>query len=473
MKKITLFAYAVAALLLAGHQMAFAQSQVEMTTSATVGEAFSFTVNRGASITVDWGDGNPVKMETAGGAVSGVLKGSTVKIEGDALTLLNCNDAGLTALDVSKATALTTLYCSGNELTELSLTKNTALIDVDCSSNRLTALTTTNQKGLITLDCSDNQIATLSVRNSARLKHLMCSNNKLSLLTISTLTDLETLWCDNNELSTLTIDANRKLQSVVCDNNLLTRIKMATAGHPEFVDFWCADNQLTTLSLNGSARIKTLNCENNQLTSAVLCVLEEPAMAVFLGNNKLDFTSFYTSRNVENYFYAPQALFSLPATQVNIDEEVACPDMRKDGEGATAAPVYTWVNEADNSKLSRGSSKDYVAVTGKSWAFKFKKPFEAVHCEVTSANFPNITLQSTPLRVVDPMADALVQTTQRSGFTYSTAAGAIYMSAEKALPVSIYTLGGKLVWKGTVGGNGQRVPLGHGVFLVNNIKVAL
>lgn len=473
MKKTTLFVYAVAAWLLTGHATAFAQSQVEMTTSAAVGETFSFTVNRGASITVDWGDGNPVEVKTTEGAVSGVLKGPVVKIGGDALTLLNCNDAGLTALDVSGATQLTTLYCSGNELTELTLTKNTALTDLDCSYNQLTTLMTTGQKGLITLDCSDNQIATLSLRNSTKLKHLLCSNNKLALLTVSSLTNLETLWCDNNALSTLTIDANRRLQSVVCDNNQLTRIKMATIGHPDFVDFWCADNQLTSLSLNGSARIKTLNCENNQLTSATLCVLEEPALSVYMGNNRLDFTSFYSNRNVKNYFYAPQGLFPLSAEKVNLDEEVECPDMRKDGEGATAAPSYTWINEADNSKLSKGATKDFVAVSGKSWAFKFKKPFEAVHCLISSVNFPNITLQSTTLKVVDPLTDAIAQHTKQSGFTYHTSEGAIYMSSTQELPVAIYTLGGKLVWKGTVNGSGIRVPLGHGVFLVNHIKVAL
>lgn len=473
MKKTTLFVCAMSAMLLSGTLTTFAQAQVEMTTLTAVGETFSFTVNRGASITVDWGDGNPVNIKTDGQPVSGVLQGPTVKVDGDRLTLLNCDGAGLTGLNVARATGLRTLSCSDNELTELSLTNNTALVELDCSSNRLATLSITRLKELQILNCSDNQIATLSVRNSAGLRQLMCGNNKLTTLTVSSLPQLETLWCPDNELAALVIDGNRKLKSLVCDGNQLTRIKTAATGHPELVDFWCADNRLTTLTLNASSKIQTLNCENNQLTQATLAALSQPAKAVFLGNNQLDFTSFYTRRNVQNYFYDPQGIFPLSASQVNIDEEVECPDMRKDVENATVAPSYTWINETDNSTLAKGSQKDYVAVTSKGWAFKFKKPFEAVHCLISSRNFPGITLQSSTLRVVDPLADAITEHTRQSGFTYHVSNGSINMSAEKPLLVRIYTLNGKLVWNGTVNGSGTQVHLGRGVFMVNNIKVAL
>lgn len=463
----------MSAMLLTGHLTTYAQEQVEMTTATGIGETFSFAVNPGAVITVDWGDGVPVSMTATDSPLTGVLKGATVTVAGDKITMLNCNSAQLTALNVSSAPSLSTLYCADNQLTELSLTSNTAITDLDCSANQLTTLLITRLKNLLTLDCSDNQITTLSVRNSTGLKHLMCGNNKLTTLSLTALSNLETLWCPNNELTTLTIDNNKKLESLVCDGNQLTRIKTATAGHPSIVDFWCADNQLTTLALNGSSQLKTLNCENNLLTSTTLAPLTEPALAIYMGNNMLDFRYFYNGKNVKNIFYDPQAQFALSAEKVNIDEEVECPDMRKDGEGLTVAPTYAWINEADNSTLARGSSKDYVAVSSKSWAFRFKKPFEAVHCLVTSPNFPGVTLQSTTVQVIDPTTDGITETMKNSGFTYGASDGTLYMSSEQAVPVRIYTLGGKLVWSGTVSGSGTRVHLGRGVFLVNHIKVAL
>lgn len=473
MKKTTLLICAASALLLAHSTIARAQDRVTMETAAGVEEPFSFEVNPGARLSVDWGDGNVVELSAPTGAVTGTLKGSTVTLEADALTRLDCSSAKLTGLDVSGAPGLLTLYCADNQLSTLTLTSNTALIELDCSSNALSKLSLSKQKALLELNCSDNLLTTLTVTYCSGLKRLLCGDNSLSVLTVSALTDLETLWCERNRLTALVIDANKKLSSLVCDENLLTRIKGPATGLPELTDFWCRENQLTTLALAGSAKLKTLNCENNLIASLTLTPLTESALSFYLGGNKLNFSQMYSAYHIDNYFCGPQDLFSLSATEVNIGEEVECPDMRKDGEGSTVAPVYTWINEADNSTLAKGSTKDYQAITSRSYAFKFKKAFDGVHCLITSKNFPDVTLQSTTLRVKDPLNDGIVEHTRESGFTYNAVGGALYMTAEKALPVSIYTTDGKLVWTGTVGQGGTRVQLGHGLFLVNQIKVAL
>lgn len=473
MKKTTNFVCALLFLLIAGIGVVKAQSQVEMTTSLPVGADFSFTVNSGASITVDWGDGTPVAVVSNGAPITGPLKGNVVKISGDMVSLLDCSSQSLTALVTDNATALRVLYCADNDLAALTLSKNTELLQLDCSGNKLTTISLTANKKLTFLDCSDNALTAISTRYCVELEQLLCSNNSITTLSLTHLPKLKTLWCEGNKLSALTISSNPLLESVICDDNNISRINVSSALYPQMTDFWCANNNLTNLILNGASNIETLNLEDNQISAVTLSALSKPALAVYMGNNALDFSFFYNKDRAGHISYTNQAPFALSASEVDIDEVLNCPDIRKDIEENSVATTYTWINDADNSTLARGAKKDYVTVSGKTYSFKFKKAFESIHCEATSTYFPGVTLTSEPLRVIDPNATAIREATQNSGFTYFAVAGALHMSAQSPLAVAIYTLEGKLVWSGTVGQNGTRVPLSRGVYLVNNIKVAL
>ncbi len=66
---------------------------------------------------------------------------------------LNCNNCGLTQLDVSALEKLSELYCADNNLTELDLSSNTLLTVVDASRNSLVCLSTSEN---LTTNCNVN-----------------------------------------------------------------------------------------------------------------------------------------------------------------------------------------------------------------------------------------------------------------------------------------------------------------------------
>ena len=473
MKKITFFVFALTTAFFGGVICVSAQTQVVMTTSRTQGENLSFTVNRNAAITVDWGDGNAVSMTGTEEAITGVLKGTQVTIAGEPLTFLDCSDAGLTALDVSKATGLNTLYCSDNSLQTLGLSQNKKLVDLDCSNNQIGSLPLTNNKELVSLNCSYNKLTTLSVSNCAKLKQLICGNNELTALPVTRNTLLNTLWCENNAIKSLLLSYNLDLETVDCSDNELTKI--SEKGFEKLVDFWCDNNQLEQLSFGVSADLQTLSCENNLLSALEFTKLNNKALAVYCGNNALDFSSFFTMASVTsgNYFYGSQHDFLLSDSVVNIGDEVLTPDMSKNGEGSTIAPLYKWYDE-NGTQLTKGTASsatgDFSQISN---AFRFKKAFPEIYCQTTSVFYPNITLKSKKLKVVDPTVDGVGDVAKEKGFTYYTDESSIWMTAKETMTVRIYTLNGQQVWSGAVDSFGKRVNLAKGMYLVNDVKVTI
>lgn len=473
MRQITFFVFALTTALFCGTIHVSAQTQVVMTTSRAQGESLSFTVNRNAAITVDWGDGNAVSLTSTEGAITGNLKGAQVTIGGDALTFLDCSDAGLTALDISKATGLNTLYCSDNSLQALSLSQNKKLVDLDCSNNQIGSLSLTNNKELVSLNCSYNKLIALSVSNCTNLKQLICGNNELTALIVTRNTLLNTLWCENNAIKSLLLSSNPNLETVYCSNNQLTKI--SEKGFEKLIDFWCDNNLLEQLSFGSSANLQTLSCENNLLSALEFTKLNKKALAVYCGNNALDFSSFFTLASVTpgNYFYGPQHDFLLSDSVVNIGDEVLAPDMSKNGEGTTVAPAYRWYDTEGN-QLTKGTASgttgDFSQVSN---AFRFKKAFSEIYCQATSVFYPNVTLKSKKLKVMDPTVDGIGDVAKEKGFTFYTDGNSIWMTTKETMTVRIYTFNGQQVWSGTVDSFGKRVNLPKGVYLVNDVKVTI
>ena len=115
-----------------------------MTTAARVVE---FSLAGAGTATIDWGDGSEPETFNISGEQIWILRDfrdrnpRTITISGAIITLLDCSENALTALDVSRNNVLHTLSCRDNRLTELKLNQNPALVWVDCSSNQLTAET--------------------------------------------------------------------------------------------------------------------------------------------------------------------------------------------------------------------------------------------------------------------------------------------------------------------------------------------
>lgn len=112
-----------------------------------------------------------------------------------ALRELDCNDSGLTALDVSGLTELIWIGCSGNKLTELNVSGCVSLLELDCSANQLTELDVSDCAALTFLNCCDNQLTVLDVSNNSALTQLFCNyNNFPELSAISGLDESRTTF---------------------------------------------------------------------------------------------------------------------------------------------------------------------------------------------------------------------------------------------------------------------------------------
>ena len=117
MKRLLLSATALFAILNASAE----EQTVVLTTSQPEGQTITLLVNATrAGVTVDWGDGTPqaYTSTTNGGVleISGTLKGANVTVKAaKGWKMLAATDAGLTAVDLSKATELRSLYLQNND----------------------------------------------------------------------------------------------------------------------------------------------------------------------------------------------------------------------------------------------------------------------------------------------------------------------------------------------------------------------
>lgn len=468
MKKTTLFSLALVAGLALNPISANAQTKVTLTTTKAVGSDFSFVINPG-KVVVDWGDGKTEEISSDGAPIKRELKGQSVTITANYLWFLDCSSNDLTGLTVEDGENLKTLFCSNNSLVSLPLTALANLETLDCSSNKVGFMTLTPLKNLQYLNCADNELTTLNLSGLTKLNTLICSDNGLSSLTVSAAAGLQTLWCQNNSLKVLNLASNSKLQSVVCDNNKLSSLDVSSC--TGLVDFWCDNNLLTSLNVNKNLGLQTLSCSNNQLTALNIPVasIGNKTMAFYCDGNKLTYSSMHSIANIENeanILYAPQGEFPLPKNQIKVGEQLTLEGMNNNADGDNVSPDFVWKN--GDVELVYGKTEDY---TGRSNFFIFNKPFESIRCEVTSYSYPGLTLTSEPLTVLGE-GTGIQDVMDAHGFSYVTNNGAITMKSDKPYRVQIYTSDGKQVWTGVVT-NEERVTLGHGIFLVNGIKISL
>ena len=191
--------------------------------------------------------------------------------EKTALTELDCRDAGLTSLDVSKNTQLTNLYVSGNQLTSIDVTNNALLTKLWCEENPLNSLNVTKNTLLTRLDCYKNQLTALDLSKNTLLTRLTCDNNQLTALDLSGNTALTYLDCSSNQLTALDVTNNTALTNLDCSSNQLTALDVANNTALNYLD--CYNNKLTALEVSSSGALLVISCYGNQLSSQALSSL--------------------------------------------------------------------------------------------------------------------------------------------------------------------------------------------------------
>ena len=172
----------------------------------TAKSTVSIVLKGTGSITINWGNGNSNNYTLpAGEFPASINYGSsatrTITITFNTITLLNCRDNQLTALNVSGCTTLQDLRCFNNNLTSLNVSGLANLTHLYANSNKLTSLAYSGCTKLQLLSCYENNLTSLNVTGFTNLTHLHCDKNSLASLNVSGCTKLVYLDCKNNSLS--------------------------------------------------------------------------------------------------------------------------------------------------------------------------------------------------------------------------------------------------------------------------------
>ncbi len=265
---------------------------MSLTTEKAPGSAIYFSITADEADLPDvWIDLNDNGVKDDGEELGNpkTVNSPVIRIYGK-VTGLNCQLAGLTALDASRNPYLVTLECSHNSLTSLDLSQNRKLEYLKCWSSvadkRLKSLDVSQNTELTYLDIWKNALEALDLSNNTKLERLFCIFSELTELDLSQNAELEFLNCSDGKLVSLTL-SNPKLKTLYCDRNRLTALDVS--GSPELTvlscrdngaiaslnvshltrldDFFCDDNVLTSLTLPATSTLRRVTAENNRLTA--------------------------------------------------------------------------------------------------------------------------------------------------------------------------------------------------------------
>lgn len=132
----------------------------------------------------------------------------------------------VTSVDFSQNTVLTTLGCIFNQLTSLDLSNNTHLEWISCQNNQLNTLLL-NSENLSVIECWENYLTALDVSQSTALTMLDCHINLIAQLDISQNINLTQLSCSSNSLTSLDTSNNLGLTYLNCGRNNIESLDIA------------------------------------------------------------------------------------------------------------------------------------------------------------------------------------------------------------------------------------------------------
>ena len=335
-------------------------------------------------VSIDWGDG--VKKETNieaafdgwnQTAITGKMTGE-VKIYADNLVYLECpskvDGAGITSIDLSKATALEQLFLSGNKLTTLDVTHNTALKRLEPQNNKLTALDITKNTALERLDVTNNLITSIDLTKNTKLNYLKISDNKFEgALDLSGNTSLASVYALNMGITEVNLGENKANKPYFSfNNNKLTSFDASKLDNLSGGSLFLLGNQIKSFTMPAGGSIKTFNITKNCMTLETLPI----------------FTS-------KGYNYAPQADLAVKESY-NVNDVI-------DLSAQTSAALNTKyaLVKADKTALTEGT--DYTVADGKITVLTQQT---AVYVTMTSAAFSKFTgnniFKTTTFSVADP-----------------------------------------------------------------------
>ena len=475
MKRLLLSATALFAILNASAE----EQTVVLTTSQPEGQTITLLVNATrAGVTVDWGDGTPqaYTSTTNGGVleISGTLKGANVTVKAaKGWKMLAATDAGLTAVDLSKATELRSLYLQNNALTSVNVANMPELRDLNLANNQLTAVTLNSSKNPLieTLDLSNNPIAATSfIYGQANLRYLNLSGMDYTSLTLTKDVNLDALLVANNALKTLTLTATKDISLIDVRGNKLEKMTMPTDGLPQLQQLLADDNYLEDLDISASTDINTLTVARNEISKVTLP--SKSKLQVYdCSENALTFSSLPRKTYVPSvYFdYSDQAPFDisalgltegswgskyLPWLKMNPDyasrgDAQYQLDMSAHVAGSGSSSVQfalVSVTPEGEKVLEKASATnktlDYSFVSGK---ITVLKEFPNLYIRMTDSGYPDLTVATTHFAVIDPTADGIEEVTVDDNTADDTTVYDLQGRRTQSTAKGIYIVGSKKV----------------------------
>lgn len=452
---------------------------VKLNISKAVGEKITVAVNSGITAKLTWADGSTESFISDALPKEFLVKGETVTLSSDDdITSLYLPDNGITNISFSASmkNKLVKLYLADNELTSLSLMNFSVLKELDCQNNQLSALSLSGSNQLQSINCANNALTRITIPIPAVLETFICANNNFTTLSSSQyMVRLTTLFAQNNSFSTLNLAQNTALKNLVLSNNALETFDASNL--TAIKELWIGKNKLEKLNISSSIGIRSLVANDNALDSIVWNRNTGSDFSYTdLANNKLYFSSFPTVYNVGLKAYTatanlvPQAPFKLIANDtLNVNEIVNWYELlRKNGWNATITTDYTLKSAAGN--LVEGTDYTFESRGRK---VTFLKAADDVVLEVSSSNYPDITLASQPFQVIDPTGIRQVPDDHASDVSISTSPGTLYVTLAQAGHLGIYTIAGAQVVNGKYASGVHAFGLPSGVYIVNGKKTII
>lgn len=199
-----------------------------------------------------------------GGFMVKPMSSSTLTIYGK-LTMLNCQDNKLIALDITNSPYLEELNCGQNKLQSVDLTQNKVLKKLEIYGMNLQTLDLTHNPQLESVKCYGNLLTSLNLSNNPLIKSLGCDENKLKTLDLSQQTKLESLMANNNKLTTVDLSNCVELENVTLFENQLESLVLGNL--PKLKELYAYNNQLSSINVAGCPQLVYLSIGMNKLTA--------------------------------------------------------------------------------------------------------------------------------------------------------------------------------------------------------------
>src|SRR5574344_1625113 len=244
-----------------------AENVIKMTTTKATGEIISLGIKATGAVTIS--GVKETTVDTTGNTVTYTLTGQDITITGD-VTILDCHENQLTALDVGNNTGLTALYCYHNQIKGAAMT---ALI------NSLPTRSS-GAEGLLSIyypiETDEGNVCWTTQVEAAKAKHWFVTDVLLKEPYVGSVPTIKltTAKAANSTIS-LGITANDAVTISGVEGNIfdntgkvteytLTGQNVIITGDVTTLD--CHGNQLKALVVDGSVvDLTALNCYGNQL----------------------------------------------------------------------------------------------------------------------------------------------------------------------------------------------------------------